>query len=493
MADHSLIDAGPLRDQHRRRGRPRQGRVPGRGSRGPPAADRPSSSRTTPRAACRSASWPTGASAPWTAAAPDGVEDHLAEQREWFDRLLGRERRRDRSRRRELARCSRRVRFNLFHSPRPRPAPSGRASRPRASPAPATRATTSGTPRSTSSPFLTYTSPRLARNLLHFRVRMLPAARRRAREIAQNGALFPWRTINGEEASAYYAAGTAQYHIDADIAYALAQVRRRRPATRSSWPGRRRHPRRDRAPVGRPRLLAQQRRRRAVPHPRRHRPRRVHDGRQQQPVHQRHGALQPRARPPRAVERAARRAPAGLRRRSSPGSASPTTRSTEWRSCRRRRCTSRSTRASASTRRTTSSSTGRSGTSAAPRPRTRPLLLHYHPLVIYRFQVLKQADVVLALFLQGDRFSAGGEAGRLRVLRPHHHRGLDALGRRAVRSSPPRSGTTRPRSSTSAPRSTSTSRTCTTTPSTVSTSPPPAGCGPRSSPGSVGCATMAGC
>ncbi|MBJ7359972.1 glycosyl hydrolase family 65 protein, partial [Nocardioides sp.] len=35
-----------------------------------------------------------------------------------------------------------------------------------------------------------------------------------------------------------------------------------------------------------------------------------------------------------------------------------------------------------------------------------PLLLHYHPLVIYRFQVLKQADVVLALFLQGDRFTA---------------------------------------------------------------------------------------
>jgi alpha,alpha-trehalose phosphorylase len=36
----------------------------------------------------------------------------------------------------------------------------------------------------------------------------------------------------------------------------------------------------------------------------------------------------------------------------------------------------------------------------------RPLLLHYHPLVIYRFQVIKQADVVLALFLQGDRFGA---------------------------------------------------------------------------------------
>src|SRR5690606_13892859 len=34
-----------------------------------------------------------------------------------------------------------------------------------------------------------------------------------------------------------------------------------------------------------------------------------------------------------------------------------------------------------------------------------PLLLHYHPLVIYRFQVLKQADVVLAMYLQGDRFT----------------------------------------------------------------------------------------
>src|SRR6201999_4078725 len=36
----------------------------------------------------------------------------------------------------------------------------------------------------------------------------------------------------------------------------------------------------------------------------------------------------------------------------------------------------------------------------------RPLLLHYHPLVIYRFQVLKQADVVLAMFLHSDKFTA---------------------------------------------------------------------------------------
>jgi alpha,alpha-trehalose phosphorylase len=50
---------------------------------------------------------------------------------------------------------------------------------------------------------------------------MLAQARQRAKEVSQAGALFPWRTINGEEASAYYAAGTAQYHIDADIMYAL--------------------------------------------------------------------------------------------------------------------------------------------------------------------------------------------------------------------------------------------------------------------------------
>jgi alpha,alpha-trehalose phosphorylase len=51
-------------------------------------------------------------------------------------------------------------------------------------------------------------------------------ARRRASEVGCSGALFPWRTINGEEASASYAAGTAQYHIDADIAYALDQYTR---------------------------------------------------------------------------------------------------------------------------------------------------------------------------------------------------------------------------------------------------------------------------
>lgn len=70
-------------------------------------------------------------------------------------------------------------------------------------------------------PFLCYTQPRIAKNLLRFRHSMLNTARHRATELSQAGALFPWRTINGEEASAYYQAGTAQYHLNGDIVYAL--------------------------------------------------------------------------------------------------------------------------------------------------------------------------------------------------------------------------------------------------------------------------------
>ena len=70
-------------------------------------------------------------------------------------------------------------------------------------------------------PFLIYSQPRTARAVLKHRYDMLDKARARAKELGFRGATFPWRTINGEEASADYAAGTAQYHINADIAYAL--------------------------------------------------------------------------------------------------------------------------------------------------------------------------------------------------------------------------------------------------------------------------------
>ena len=70
-------------------------------------------------------------------------------------------------------------------------------------------------------PFLAYTQPRIARNLLRFRHSMLPKARQRAADLELRGALFPWRTIGGDEASAYHLAGTAQFHLNADIAYAI--------------------------------------------------------------------------------------------------------------------------------------------------------------------------------------------------------------------------------------------------------------------------------
>ncbi len=72
-------------------------------------------------------------------------------------------------------------------------------------------------------PFLVYTQPQLARTLLLHRYTQLDKARERAREVSQRGALFPWRTIDGHEASAYYAASTAQYHINADVMYAASR------------------------------------------------------------------------------------------------------------------------------------------------------------------------------------------------------------------------------------------------------------------------------
>ena len=255
-------------------------------------------------------------------------------------------------------------------------------------------------------PFLSYTSPRMARSALRFRYNMLDAARRRAQDLAQSGALFPWRTINGEEASAYYAAGTAQYHIDADIAYALCKYvyasgdddfmlregvdilveTARMWADLGFW--------REPSPLGG--ML-----------------RTFHI----------HGVTGPdeyttvvndnlftnvMARFNLTVAADVVR---GLQRRDGARYASLVERLgiedhevEEWAD------------AGACMAIPFDPTTGINPQDShfldrevwdlrhTP-PDKRPLLLHYHPLVIYRFQVLKQADVVLALFLQGDHFS----------------------------------------------------------------------------------------
>lgn len=70
-------------------------------------------------------------------------------------------------------------------------------------------------------PVFTYTMPEVAKKLLEYRGSILDTARERAKIMSLKGALYPWRTISGEETSAYFPAGTAQYHINADIMFAL--------------------------------------------------------------------------------------------------------------------------------------------------------------------------------------------------------------------------------------------------------------------------------
>jgi len=72
-------------------------------------------------------------------------------------------------------------------------------------------------------PVLTYTAPESARDALIWRHSTLDRARARAAELGQKGAAFPWRTINGAECSGYWPAGTAAFHINADIADAVAR------------------------------------------------------------------------------------------------------------------------------------------------------------------------------------------------------------------------------------------------------------------------------
>jgi alpha,alpha-trehalose phosphorylase len=250
-------------------------------------------------------------------------------------------------------------------------------------------------------PFLSYTQPEVARNALHFRSVLLPAARERAREMAQSGAMYPWRTINGEEASAYYAAGSAQVHIDADIAYALIKYVRATGdegflvregidilvETARMW-----------ADLGFWRSNGDESFHiHGVTGPDEYTT--VVNNNLFTNVMARFNLEQAVA----SVERIRDAYPQDFVRVAARLGLSEDE-VEEWRAC--------------AAGMTIPFDTGlgihpqddffldREVWDLSKTPsELRPLLLHYHPLVIYRFQVLKQADVVLALFLQGDRFS----------------------------------------------------------------------------------------
>ena len=248
-------------------------------------------------------------------------------------------------------------------------------------------------------PFLCYTQPRIVRNLLRFRHSQLPQARARARDLSLDGAAFPWRTINGAEASGDYQAGTAQMHINGDIAYALRRYTQVRGdigflaeagaelllETARMW-----------ADLGffgedgrfhihgvtgpdeyttvvndntYTNLIAQLNLRfaaTAVTALRRDRP---DDYRML--VHK--TGLRDDEAAAWECAATAMAVPYDARRRVHPQDAAFLDRE-RW------------------------------NLQATP-PDRFPLLLHYHPLVIYRYQVIKQADVVLAMFLLGDQFS----------------------------------------------------------------------------------------
>ncbi len=70
-------------------------------------------------------------------------------------------------------------------------------------------------------PVLTYTEPAAAAHALRWRHSTLPLAIQRAGQLGLDGATFPWRTIRGEECSGYWPAGTAAFHVNADIAAAV--------------------------------------------------------------------------------------------------------------------------------------------------------------------------------------------------------------------------------------------------------------------------------
>ena len=251
-------------------------------------------------------------------------------------------------------------------------------------------------------PFLSHTHPGLARSALRFRVTMLPKARERAKEVSQLGALFPWRTINGNEASAYYAAGTAQYHINADIAYAMMNYYNATGDTSFLF--------REgvEVMVETARLWADLGFWRE-------------DGSGERSFHI-HGVTGPdeyttvvnnnlftnvmaRANLWSAVglmRDMAERDPAAyarIRARLSVSDAEVE----EWEACADGMLIPYDEAVQVHPQDEHFLERELWDLENTP-AENRPLLLHYHPLVIYRFQVLKQADVVLALFLQGDQF-----------------------------------------------------------------------------------------
>ena len=285
-------------------------------------------------------------------------------------------------------------------------------------------------------PVLTYTQPAAAADVLRWRHSTLDLARERAQTLGLQGAAFPWRTIRGQECSAYWPAGTAGFHIGADIADA---VRRYVQATGDVdfereiglellvetarlWRSLGHHDRHGRFHIDGvtgpdeytavvddniyTNLMAQQNLFAAAEAAKRHPDAGPQAGRGRRGDGVLAGRGGGRAHP---VRPGARRAPAVAR--ASPG------------------C--------------------RSGTSRTRRRRRTRCCCNYPYFDLYRKQVVKQADLVMAMYVRGDAFTPEREGAQLRVLRRAHRARLVAVGvhpgRHGRRGGPPRAGPRLPR------------------------------------------------
>ena len=240
-------------------------------------------------------------------------------------------------------------------------------------------------------PALTYTAPDAAADALRWRHSTMDLAQSRARELGLRGAAFPWRTIRGQECSGYWPAGTAAFHVNADIAEA---VRRYLTVTQDEAFA---------AGPGIEMLVETARLWCSVGH---------HDAGGAFRIDgvtgpDEYSALADNnvytnllaARNLRLAANAVGTAPRprGRARR-------VRRRGRDVARGRRTRCTSRSTPSSACTRRPRASRGSAAG-SSTDRSDHHPLLLHLPYYLLYSSQVGKQADLVHALYLAGESFS----------------------------------------------------------------------------------------
>jgi len=154
-----------------------------------------------------------------TAARQTGWEGLLAEQRTYLDDFWGRadvEVHGD-------TEIQQAVRFALFHVLQAGARAEGRAIPAKGLTGPGYNGHTFWDTESFVLPVLTYTMPAAAAHALRWRHSTLPMACERATQLGLTGAAFPWRTIAGAECSSYWPAGTAAFHIGADIADAVVR------------------------------------------------------------------------------------------------------------------------------------------------------------------------------------------------------------------------------------------------------------------------------